>query len=109
MVTKVGINGFGRIGRLVNPHLLFTSRASIRLTDVGFRSSAMRKLCPSFVGSGTCSKRCANCLGSVEHGQVNVVAVNDPFIDPKYAVSNDDRLCTLSSTSLIQTLDRPTC
>lgn len=24
MVTKVGINGFGRIGRLVYPHLLFT-------------------------------------------------------------------------------------
>ncbi|ERF69538.1 Glyceraldehyde-3-phosphate dehydrogenase [Endocarpon pusillum Z07020] len=42
MVTKVGINGFGRIGRLV------------------FRNA-------------------------VEHGQVNVVAVNDPFIDPKYA------------------------
>jgi hypothetical protein len=35
------------------------------------------------------------CLGvsadrycSVEHGQVNVVAVNDPFIEPKYAVRN---------------------
>lgn len=42
MVTKVGINGFGRIGRIV------------------FRNA-------------------------VEHGQVNVVAVNDPFIEPKYA------------------------
>ncbi len=109
MVTKVGINGFGRIGRLVNPHLLFTSEASMQVTDVGFRSSVMRKLCTSLVRYGICSERCANCLGSVEHGQVNVVAVNDPFIDPKYAVSNDDRLLTLSSTSLIQTSDRPTC
>jgi len=41
MVTKVGINGFGRIGRIV------------------FRNA-------------------------VEHGQVEVVAVNDPFIEPKY-------------------------
>jgi glyceraldehyde-3-phosphate dehydrogenase/erythrose-4-phosphate dehydrogenase len=42
--TKVGINGFGRIGRIV------------------FRNA-------------------------VEHGDVEVVAVNDPFIEPKYAVS----------------------
>jgi len=42
MVTKVGINGFGRIGRIV------------------FR----------------------NC---VEHGEADVVAVNDPFIETKYA------------------------
>lgn len=42
MVTKVGINGFGRIGRIV------------------FRNA-------------------------VEHGGVDVVAVNDPFIEPKYA------------------------
>ncbi len=69
----------------------------------------MRKLCMSSVGSGICSKCCANDLGSVEHGQVNVVAVNDPFIDPKYAVSNNDRLYSFSSTSLIQTSDRPTC
>lgn len=27
---------------------------------------------------------------SVEHGAVNVVAVNDPFIEPKYAVSPPD-------------------
>lgn len=40
--TKVGINGFGRIGRIV------------------FRNA-------------------------VEHGDVKVVAVNDPFIEPKYA------------------------
>ncbi|CUS11507.1 unnamed protein product [Tuber aestivum] len=43
MVVKVGINGFGRIGRIV------------------FRNA-------------------------IEHDDVNVVAVNDPFIDPKYAV-----------------------
>ena len=44
MVTKVGINGFGRIGRIV------------------FRNA-------------------------VEHDDVQIVAVNDPFIEPKYAVS----------------------
>lgn len=43
MPTLVGINGFGRIGRIV------------------FRNA-------------------------VEHGDVQVVAVNDPFIEPKYAV-----------------------
>jgi len=43
MVTKVGINGFGRIGRIV------------------FRNA-------------------------LEHGEVDIVAVNDPFIEPKYAV-----------------------
>jgi len=42
MVIKVGINGFGRIGRIV------------------FRNA-------------------------VEHGDVEIVAVNDPFIEPKYA------------------------
>jgi len=42
MPTNVGINGFGRIGRIV------------------FRNA-------------------------VEHNEVNVVAVNDPFIEPKYA------------------------
>ncbi|KAH8590192.1 glyceraldehyde-3-phosphate dehydrogenase [Bisporella sp. PMI_857] len=41
--TKVGINGFGRIGRIV------------------FRNA-------------------------VEHDEVDIVAVNDPFIDPEYAV-----------------------
>jgi len=44
MTIKVGINGFGRIGRIV------------------FRNA-------------------------VEHPDVEVVAVNDPFIEPKYAVS----------------------
>jgi Glyceraldehyde 3-phosphate dehydrogenase, NAD binding domain len=42
--VKVGINGFGRIGRIV------------------FRNA-------------------------IEHDDINIVAVNDPFIDPKYAVS----------------------
>ncbi|ROV92017.1 hypothetical protein VMCG_09550 [Cytospora schulzeri] len=42
MVTKVGINGFGRIGRIV------------------FRNA-------------------------IEHDDVEIVAVNDPFIEPKYA------------------------
>ena len=27
-------------------------------------------------------------MHSVEHGAVKVVAVNDPFIDPEYAVSS---------------------
>ena len=44
MVVKVGINGFGRIGRIV------------------FRNA-------------------------VEHDDVEIVAVNDPFIEPHYAVS----------------------
>ncbi|KAG0642521.1 glyceraldehyde 3-phosphate dehydrogenase [Tuber brumale] len=43
MVAKVGINGFGRIGRIV------------------FRNA-------------------------IEHDDIDVVAVNDPFIDPKHAV-----------------------
>ena len=45
MPTNVGINGFGRIGRIV------------------FRNA-------------------------VQHNDVHVVAVNDPFIEPKYAVSS---------------------
>ena len=44
MVTKVGINGFGRIGRIV-------------------------------------------LRNAVEHPDVEIVAVNDPFIETKYAVS----------------------
>jgi glyceraldehyde 3-phosphate dehydrogenase len=52
MAVKVGINGFGRIGRIV------------------FRNS-------------------------IEHSDVEVVAVNDPFIEPKYAVSN----CSSSPTN----------
>lgn len=43
--TKVGINGFGRIGRIV------------------FRNA-------------------------VEHDDIDIVAVNDPFIDTEYAVSS---------------------
>lgn len=50
MVVKVGINGFGRIGRIV------------------FRNA-------------------------IEHNDVDIVAVNDPFIEPTYAVS---RLATCS-------------
>jgi glyceraldehyde 3-phosphate dehydrogenase len=48
---KVGINGFGRIGRIV------------------FRNA-------------------------IEHDDIDIVAVNDPFIEPKYAVSR------LSSSAL---------
>lgn len=44
MVIKVGINGFGRIGRIV------------------FRNA-------------------------IDHPDVEIVAVNDPFIEPRYAVS----------------------
>lgn len=44
-MVKVGINGFGRIGRIV------------------FRNA-------------------------VEHPDVEIVAVNDPFIEPTYAVSD---------------------
>lgn len=47
-MVKVGINGFGRIGRIV------------------FRNA-------------------------VEHPDVDVVAVNDPFIEPAYAVSHPPR------------------
>jgi len=45
MVVKVGINGFGRIGRIV------------------FRNA-------------------------VEHQDIDIVACNDPFIEPHYAVSS---------------------
>jgi glyceraldehyde 3-phosphate dehydrogenase len=49
MVIKVGINGFGRIGRIV------------------FRNAFE----PTY---------------SLEHDDVEIVAINDPFIEPKYAV-----------------------
>lgn len=52
MVVKVGINGFGRIGRIV------------------FRNA-------------------------IEHNDVDVVAVNDPFIEPTYAVSIPHLPCLL--------------
>lgn len=47
MAIKVGINGFGRIGRIV------------------FRNA-------------------------IEHSEVQIVAVNDPFIEPHYAVSSPE-------------------
>ena len=56
MVVKVGINGFGRIGRIV------------------FRNA-------------------------VEHNDVEIVAVNDPFIEPKYAVSYASHCASLSVPS----------
>lgn len=63
MVVKVGINGFGRIGRIV------------------FRNA-------------------------VEHDDVQIVAVNDPFIEPKYAVSGTPlpMLFILASPWLARTL-----
>lgn len=51
-MVKVGINGFGRIGRIV------------------FRNA-------------------------VEHPDVEIVAVNDPFIEPTYAVCCPDDLISL--------------
>jgi glyceraldehyde 3-phosphate dehydrogenase len=57
MVVKVGINGFGRIGRIV------------------FRNA-------------------------IEHNDVDVVAVNDPFIEPTYAVST--RPCLLGPALAMQ-------
>jgi len=57
MAIKVGINGFGRIGRIV------------------FRNA-------------------------IEHEDIEIVAVNDPFIEPKYAVScSTGRLLALPSFS----------
>lgn len=57
MTVKVGINGFGRIGRIV------------------FRNS-------------------------VEHPDIEVVAVNDPFIEAKYAVSNAQAILAISNIIL---------
>lgn len=62
MPTNVGINGFGRIGRIV------------------FRNA-------------------------VEHDDVHVVAVNDPFIEPHYAVSSVPHF----PCARMLTLHRPTC
>ena len=60
MPIKVGINGFGRIGRIV------------------FRNA-------------------------IEHDEIDIVAVNDPFIEPHYAVSpryrTRKRICQLKLTS----------
>jgi glyceraldehyde-3-phosphate dehydrogenase/erythrose-4-phosphate dehydrogenase len=86
MVTKVGINGFGRIGRLVSQDTFCRCGIRIRTTDMNFRSFATRTVFPvNYLATPTVLL--TNYHDSVEHGQVNVVAVNDPFIDPKYAVS----------------------
>ncbi len=66
--TLVGINGFGRIGRIV-------FRNAYVPRDCFFRSSSCRATADIFDTS-------------VEHGAVKVVAVNDPFIEPHYAVSS---------------------
>lgn len=63
--TLVGINGFGRIGRIVFrnayvPHLPYRQILQLWISADGVRR--------------------------VEHGAVRVVAVNDPFIEPHYAV-----------------------
>jgi glyceraldehyde 3-phosphate dehydrogenase len=58
MVVKVGINGFGRIGRIV------------------FRNA-------------------------IEHNDVDIVAVNDPFIEPTYAVSSSTSACVPSPADAI--------
>jgi glyceraldehyde-3-phosphate dehydrogenase/erythrose-4-phosphate dehydrogenase len=57
--TKVGINGFGRIGRIV------------------FRNA-------------------------VEMDDIDIVAVNDPFIDPEYAVSLHLLYQQLAPVSMLQ-------
>ena len=77
MVVKVGINGFGRIGRIVSR----TECAQTPQTNLSSRSSETRMSpVPSSCSSPT------DHLYSVLHDDVNVVAVNDPFIEPKYAV-----------------------
>ncbi|KAL8834658.1 MAG: hypothetical protein Q9170_003660 [Blastenia crenularia] len=83
--TKVGINGFGRIGRIVRLPAVIEE---LIVTDIysGF---------PQCVGappfwsyhSQEKAKLIKFVVSSVEHGDVKVVAVNDPFIEPKYAVS----------------------
>lgn len=59
MVVKVGINGFGRIGRIV------------------FRNA-------------------------VEHSDIEVVAVNDPFIETHYAVSRPQAVLGPARPSALQ-------
>lgn len=67
-VTKVGINGFGRIGRIV------------------FRNA-------------------------IEHDEIDIVAVNDPFIEPHYAVSSPLSAVMKKNLPAILTShsSRPTC
>lgn len=41
-----------------------------------------------FITNSTCyTSSCANNAHSIEHNDVEIVAVNDPFIEPHYAVS----------------------
>lgn len=45
------------------------------------------RMCPAFQHCWTLQYRSyADVFDSVEHGAVKVVAVNDPFIEPHYAV-----------------------
>lgn len=64
MVVKVGINGFGRIGRIV------------------FRNA-------------------------VEHSDIEVVAVNDPFVETEYAVSRRALPLSLSLSQSPHNSSRP--
>jgi len=81
MPTLVGINGFGRIGRIVSRLSLLKL---LLAADTIPRSSAMREYPPN---TPSVSERLPlTNPPSVEHDDVHVVAVNDPFIDPKYAV-----------------------
>lgn len=41
----------------------------------------------SLLERGNIKTRLTNTCNSVEHPDIDVVAINDPFIDPKYAVS----------------------
>lgn len=84
---QVGINGFGRIGRIVSRDSPCNAvNGSNRLP----RSSATREFCPSDLIDKTLSTKKDNLtsttFASLEHGEVDIVAVNDPFIEPKYAV-----------------------
>ncbi len=83
---QVGINGFGRIGRIVSHPICPMSGAT---ADDLFRCSETRTSLgchPSIVVShGICSLDTSD---SIEHDDVHIVAVNDPFIEPKYAVSS---------------------
>jgi glyceraldehyde 3-phosphate dehydrogenase len=56
----------------------------------------MRKFYTPLVFCSICVQRYADYDDSVEHGQVNVVAVNDPFIEPKYAVRHASSLNCMS-------------
>jgi hypothetical protein len=98
MVTKVGINGFGRIGRIVSLPITSFEKPPFSMTDMKFRSSAMREFPTSLTAPRIPIEQDTDPYDSVEHGQVSVVAVNDPFIEPKYAVSQP--CCDESSDSI---------